>query len=326
MNAIINNFIFFTFGIFYYFIGILIKYFNFNLFESYLLITFIIIYGFLSSNLFIIRDNIHPSTTLKNLFNLSFKEKIILIFSCCPFYKLIVLSYINLDPVIIQLINSLRICINPIIYSLYYKEYYLFNLILIISILINVIACIIPLIFNDNFTLTNLNKINDFSIISIFNTIICMILTTINNIFNEKICIKYDLINNFGLNTFIVYTFIIIDLLFSLLLIPIIFIINYFLNNYNIDNLISLQNFYLINILGCLIGLLYGPYNILVNKCYLKITSLNVCIMNNLVLITTIIISCLLKISLFHYLYIPSIILIILTSIIITFKVEKLKN
>ena len=326
-QIIINNIIFFTFGIMYYFIGIITKYFNFNIFESYLFTTLLVIYGFLSSNVFIIYDKLHPIHTINKLYNLSKKDKILLFLSCCPFYKLIVLSYINLDPIIIQLINSMRICINPIIYSLYYREYYLCNYIIIINIIINVSACIIPLIINDNFISSRMDmvQLNSFSILSILNTIICMILTAICNIYNEKINIKYDLINDFGINTFIIYTFMLIDVIFSILLAPIIILIYYIING-NLNNLILLNNFYIINTITSISGILYGPYIIYMNNCYLHITSLNVCVMNNLVLIISIILSCLMKFSIFYYIYIPAIFIIIITSFIITYKIELFKK
>ena len=321
-HIIINNLLFFTFGLFFYFIGIFIKYLNFNIFESQLFTTLLVIYGFLSSNVFIIYDNLHPYHTLKNIYNLNKKEKIILFCSCIPFYKLLVLSYIYLDPNIIQLINSIRVGLSPIIYSIYYKEYYLYNYIIIINIIINILACIIPFIFNDNFSLkinTNHNEI-----FGLINTIISIILTSLCNIINEKFNLKYDFNDIFGCNTFIIYTFTITDILFSILLQIIIFI--YYYINHDLDNLININNLYKIIIYTTIIGIIYGPYYILVTKCYLKLTSLNVSIINNIVLIFTIFISCILKLSKFYYLYIPAIILIVISSIIITYKLEKIKN
>jgi hypothetical protein len=75
INLIINNLGFFSFCLFFYFIGILIKYLNYNIFESHLFSTFFTIFGFMSSNLLIIFDEINPYTTLTNLNNLNYKKK-----------------------------------------------------------------------------------------------------------------------------------------------------------------------------------------------------------------------------------------------------------
>ena len=80
-HIILNNFIFFTFGLFYYFIGIFIKYLNLNIFEAQLFITLLTIYGFLSSNLINMYDNIHPYHTLQNIYKLDKKEKFILLYN-----------------------------------------------------------------------------------------------------------------------------------------------------------------------------------------------------------------------------------------------------
>jgi hypothetical protein len=322
-TIIINNFIFLTFGLFYYFIGIFVKYLNLNIFESNLFTTLITINGFLTANLFIINDKIHPKDTLIKLYNLDRKEKTILYLSCIPFYKLIVLSYYSLDSIIIQLLNALRICINPIIYSIYYKDYYLYNFLIIVNIIINTLSCILPFIFNDNFSL----KINveNISIFGILNVVINVILSSFCNIINEKFTSKYDFNNNYGYNTFIIYTFIITDILSSLIILPLIILIYYLINN-TLDKLINFDNFYKILSYSILIGLFYGPYYLIVTKSFLHITSLNVCIMNNFILIISILLSCIINISKFYFLYIPSIILIFISSMIITYKINKLKN
>lgn len=318
-TIIINNFLFFTFGLFYYFIGIFIKYLNLNIFESLLFTTLLVIYGLLSSNLLIIFDKIPPRDTLTNMYNLCRKEKMLIFFSCMPFYKLLVLSYIYLDPVIINLLNATRVALSPIFSCIYNKDYNLCNFIIIISIIFNLLASTVPIIvFNslDKF------KINIFSII---NTIISIILTTFCNIINENFNTKYDFNTMYGLNTFIIYTFVLTDILFSILLLPIIILIYYLLNN-NLDNLTNVNNLYKIISYTSLIGILYGPYYILITRTYLQLKSLNICIINNLVLIFTILISCLLKLSQFNYFYILSIIVILLSSIVLTYKLEKIKS
>ena len=314
IKFIINNLLFYSFGIFFYLIGIFIKYLNLNLFETYLFTTNLIIIGFFSSCYLCIFDNIHPYKTLNNIYDLPRKKKIILYLSCIPYYKLLILSYIDTDPIIIQLINSTRIALNVIIYSFYYKEYYICNIIIIINIILNIFACIFPFLFKNN-------TIN-FGLHGIIITIISVILTCFNNILNEKIEEIYDFNNMYGYNTFIVFTFIITDLLFSLLLIPLIALISYYNNN----NLILIDNFYKIITFSSIIGLFYGSYFIIITKSYLQLTSINISIINNIVFISIIFISCILQISQFNYFYILSIIIIIISSLIIIYKLKLLKN
>jgi hypothetical protein len=323
-TILINNFLFLSFGLFYYFIGIFIKYLNLNIFESHLFTTFLVLFSFSTGNLLNIYDKIHPRDTLNNLRNLTIKEKLIIFFSCIPFYKLLILSYVFLDPIIINLCNSIRVGFNPILYCLYYKNFNLCNCIIIISIIFNIFGCIIPIIFNDSFIIkVNVQNLNLFGI---FNTIISIVLTTICNIINEKFIYKYNFDNMYGLNTFITYTFVIVDIIFSILLMPFIILIYYLLNNNNLDNLIDLNNFYKIIFYVSIIGFFFGPYYIIITKSYLELKSLNICIINNIVLIFTIFISCFLKLSVFYYIYILAIVIILLSSTVITYKIEKLKN
>jgi hypothetical protein len=242
----------------------------------------------------------------------------VLFISCIPFYKLLILSYIDVDPIVIQLVNSLRIIINPIFFSLYNKKYFLFNKIIIINIIINLISCIIPLIYNDNFSL-KFNSIN-VGLLGLIIAIFSILLTSLTNIINENF--KDFYIFN---NTFIIYTFILTDLICSILLTPIIILI-FYLKNSNLNNLITINNFYNIYLYSSLIGFIYGPYYISITKKYLHLTSINVSIINNIVLLFCIIISCLLNLSVFYYLYVPSIILIFITSFTIIVHSEKLKN
>jgi hypothetical protein len=237
----------------------------------------------------------------------------VLFISCIPFYKLLILSYIDVDPIVIQLVNSLKIIINPIFFSLYNKKYFLFNRIIIINIIINLISCIIPLIYNDNLSL-KFNSIN-VELLGLIIAIFSILLTSLTNIINENFKDFY-ILNN---------TFILTDLICSILLTPIIILI-FYLKNSNLNNLITINNFYNIYYYSSLIGFIYGPYYISITKKYLHLIFINVSIINNIVLLFCIIISCLLKLSVFYYLYIPSIILIFITSFTIIVHSEKLKN
>ena len=78
MHKFFDYLLFFSFGIFYYFIGIFIKYLNLNILETHLFTTLMVIYAFISSNILNIFDKIHPKETLINIYNLDRKEKLII--------------------------------------------------------------------------------------------------------------------------------------------------------------------------------------------------------------------------------------------------------
>ena len=154
-------------------------------------------------------------------------------------------------------------------------------------------------------------------------TIIGTLLTGFNNIINEKFKNKYDFNNTLGYNTFIVYVFIFIDMVFSIIITPFIILGQYLINSYHLT---TFDNFNKIIIYSSIIGIFYGPYYIIITKSYLNLSSITISIINNIVLIFTIFFSIILNLSNFNYLYIPAIILIFISSLIIVYKSESLKN
>lgn len=209
--------------IFVYFIGILTKYLNLNIFEIHLFLTVLSIYGFFSSLITMLFDKNHPKNILHNLYNLNFKDKFYIFISCLPVSKLIVISYIDLDPVIIQLLNNTSIVINIIFAILYNKTYYLFDKIIIINMIINVISSIIPFIFNDNFSI-KINNNTIFGLIGLINTFISLILNGIVNVVGANI---KNIENNGETiafhNTFIIFTFMLLECISYIILIPFIY-------------------------------------------------------------------------------------------------------
>lgn len=96
-------------------------------------------------------------------------------------------------------------------------------------------------------------------------------------------------------------------------------------------NLISIFVFdkdklFIIIIYATAIGLFYGPFYVLTTKCYLYLSAIDIGIIRNISLILTTSISCIIGISTFYFLYIPSILLILITSFLLIYYVNKLNN
>ena len=175
-DIIIKYIIIIIWSIIFYFLGIFIKYQQYNIFESHLFISLLSLCCLLNSSYFIIFDKDHPKDIIKKIYNQSSKEIIYLYISIIPFYKILILCYVDTDPIIIQLITSNKIIINLIMTIIINKKKYLCNSYIILLIVIQLISVIIPLIFNDNFTL----KINNLSLG--FKIIVWSILIYPNNI------------------------------------------------------------------------------------------------------------------------------------------------
>lgn len=321
-DIIIKYFIIILWSILFYFLGILIKFLQYNIFESHLFITILSICCLFNSSYFTIFDKDHPKDIINNIFKLSYKNILYLYISTIPFYKILILCYIDTDPIIIQLICSNKIIINLIMTIIINKNIYLCNKFIIINICIQLIAVIIPLIFNDNFTLKISNLLSGY--IGIILSCISLFLMSFINICNENI--KDNTYLNFKDNayTFIFLIYYISDIMFSLLFIPFTIIIEkyYKLNN----NLINFNNITQILLYCFLISIIYAPIYNLSIKYYFLCNSIDIGITTNITFIITIILSYLLKVSFFYYLYIPSIIIIIITSLLIVNKINKLQN
>jgi hypothetical protein len=309
-------------NILFYFFGIFIKKYNFNIFESQLLLTLITITSLFNSSYFMIFDNNHFIITLKNIFSISYSHIFLLYISCLPIYKILALSYIDTDPVIIQLITSNKIIINLIMSIFFNKKIYLINKYIISLIIINLLFTLLPIIFYDNFTL-KINNI-DYGKFGIILSCISLLSMSIINIFNERL--KNNEIFNINDNcySFILIVFYISDIIFSLLFLSFTFIIEkYYKLNQNIININTFNN---ILYYSYLFSFIYGPIYNLSTKKYLFCNSIEIGIITNINFIILVSISCLLQYSIFYYLYIPSMILIILSSLIIIYKINKLEE
>jgi hypothetical protein len=300
-------FVLIIWNLLFYFLGILSIYLDLDIFEINIFNLFITFFGFISSFPNIILDENLPKDTIKKLYNLNIKNKFKIFISCFPVYNFIVISYIDLDPIIIQLLVSTSIIFNLIISSLYYYNFTLLkNPKILLCIIINIFGCILPIIFKIN--------IVKFGIIGLINTIINIILLAIVTTLNENLK-NLDFDYDKELNTFIIFTYLFIELIIFILLLPLFYYIKYIYNNNNyIINIIKLKDLFLYS---SLLGIIYGFIYISTTKSYLYLTSFDIGIIKNINLILVTLLSCLFNISLFNYLYIPSIFLIIISSIII---------
>ena len=321
-NIIIKYTIIIIWSIIFYFLGIFIKYLQYNIFESHLFITLLSICCLLNSSYFTIFDKDHPKDIIKKIYNQSTKNILYLYISTIPFYKILILCYIDTDPIIIQLITSNKIIINLLMSIIINKKIYLCNKYIVLLVFIQICTVLIPLIFNDDFTL----KINNLSagFIGIILSCISLILMSIINICNENIVNNTIIDINSNCYTFIFLIYYISDISFSILFTPCTFIIEkYYKHN---DNVININNVSQIILYCFLISVLYAPIYNLSIKYYFLCNSIDIGITTNITFIITIILSYLLKYSIFYYLYIPSMILIIITSLLIINKISKLEN
>ena len=314
----IINYLFLIFWyIYFYFLGLFLNYLNFNLFERNLFMLCLSFYTFIYSFIFTLFDDNHPYNIVKKIFSLKLKDIIILYLSVLPFYKLQVFSYIDLDPIYIQLINSNKIVLNLIMTIIINKKKYLLNIKLFILVFINILSCVIPFIFDDQFNLI-INK-NKIGLTGLIFSIVSIILMSIVNIYNEKL-IETINIELKDFNTFIIFIFMVSDLFLSLICTPITILIDKSNNNItNIINITNFNNFSLIIIYSSFISLIYCPLYLLVTRYYLLLNSIDIGIINNITLIILILISCLLKLSIFYYIYIFSIIFILFSSLMIIY-------
>jgi len=315
-----NYIVILIWNLFIYFLGILCNYLKLDIFEIHIFNLFITFYTFLFSFPYIILDENKPINTLKKLYNLNVKDKRTIMLSCLPVSNFIIISYIDLDSVIIQLLLTTSIIVNLIISSLYNLNYKLLNKKIILLIIINISGCIIPLLLNDDFTFKlNNNKIG---MTGLINTIIIIILSAIVTTLNEKIKnINFDY--NKECYTFIIFTYLLIELILFIILTPIFYLIQFnLINNYKINTNIIKD----IILYSSFIAIIYNNIYINTTIFYINLTSFDIGIIKNINFIITILISCLIGISKFYYLYILSLVFVIFSSILIIFIKNKINN
>lgn len=320
MNSyhVIYYILFLLWILYVYSIGIFIKYLNLDIFHIHLFLTITSFYGFFISSIFILFDS-DARIIINQIYNLDRSNKIKILLSCLPINKIIIIAYIDLDPIIIQLLGSLGIAFNYISSALYNRQLYLFNSIINLSLLINIISCIFPFIFNDNFGI-KINNTVQIGPIGLTISILYIILNGLSNLIGANIKFIENITSDS--NTFIQMTFLLIEVISYIILIPFMYYFQIYVIREEI--IINIELLKLIFIYGTLLSLLYGPFYILVTRYYLKLSAVDIGILRNLGLIIIIFISCIFNISVFYYLYIPAIILIIISSMIIIYKKNKL--
>ena len=305
-----------------YFIGIYINYAKLNIFDTHILLTIISIYGILDSAILIIFDKDKPIEILKQLRTINRLDKIKIFISCLPINKIHVFAYIDSDPILITIFCCIGIILNLLTTAIYNKKYYLLDKLNIISSIINVIFCLIPFIFNDDFTIKLYNNFR-FGSIGIITCILSLVLTCVCNIYSENIKLIENLNVKENSNTFTIFTFFIIEVIIYIIFIPIIYLIQSQSSTIIMYDLNKIYNFLAIS---SLFALIYGPIYIISTKSYLLVSAIDNGIIRNICLILTAIISCLIGVSKFYYLYIPSIILITISSIVLIHNTNKLNK
>lgn len=303
-----------------YFIGIYIDHIKLNIFDIHILLTIISIYGLFNSIITILLDKNHPIDTLKQLKMVEMSDKIKIFISCLPFNKIHVFAYIDSDPILITIFSSLGIILNLFVSAFYNKKYYLLTKLNILMASINIVFCILPFILNEDFTIKLNGKLKIGSI-GIITCVLSVVLTCVSNIFGENIKLikNVDVKNNCCV--LFIFTFFIVEVIVYILFTPIVYIIQHYLIKKIIFDFDKL--FYLSSI-GGLFALFYGPFYVICTKSYLILNAIDIGIVRNICLILTTVISCLVGVSKFYYLYIPSIILIILSSLVLIYNTSRL--
>ena len=315
--SILLGWVFYT-----YFIGIYINYAKLNIFDTHILLTITSIYGIIDGAILIIFDKDHPYEILKKLKMINNIDKVKILISCLPINKIHVFAYIDSDPILITIFRCIGIILNLFITAIYNKKYYLLDKLNIISSIINVVFCLIPFVLNDNLTI-KLNNNFKFGTIGIITSILSLLLTCVCNIYSENIKLieNLDIINN--CNTLTIFTFFIIEVILYILFTPII----YYIQIYLTGNIVyDLDKIYYLLAIGGIFALIYGPIYVISTKSYLLVSAIDNGIIRNICLILTAIISCLIGMSKFYYLYIPCIIFISVSSFILIRNTNKLNN
>jgi hypothetical protein len=283
------------------------------------------IYGFMFGLITILFNKEHPMETLQNILKINKKDKIKLYFVCFPISKITVISFIDLDPTIVTILNSIIIIFNFTFSSIVYNKKKLLTKINLAMIIINVFCCGLPFVFNDDFTI-KFDKHTKIGIIGISSIIISILVTSAINVLSENIknMEMFDVKNNYPI--FTLSTFFIAEIIIYVLLIPVLYVLQqYVIQPINCDKYTKDFMFELISY-GCLTSIIYGPLYVISTKAYLMLNAIDVGIIRNLSLVIITIINCLSGISQFYYLYIPSILGIIISSSYIIYSVNKINK
>ena len=306
MNKFINYLIVLLLYILNNTIGIFINnYFEFNFIDNYIFALFLSIYSFLIGTNISLFDNNHPKDTIKKLYNAPKIIKLKYFISSIPISILYNFVYNSMDPILIQLIGGSSIIFNYIFSILINKNYHLINYKIIIFIFINIFGCILPFIFEIK------NNVSTFGLIF---QIILMLLSGIISAFMEKFkyCNYLDINNECF--TIVNFYFQFYQIIIIILLLPL---------NLIFFNKFDFNKFLFIFLIASLYSIIYGPLYIISSYSMISLSSLDNGIINGLRMIIIILFSCIF--SPFKYIYIISIAIIIISSLILIYLDDKLK-
>jgi len=253
-----------------------------------------------------IMDNENPKHIISKLYQLKLKNKIKVIFASIPISLLYPIIYIDLDPILIQMLSGTSIIFCVALSVILNYNTYLLNFKNLFCICINIIGCLLSFI---NMLKPNI-KIGIFGLVLMF-------FTLISNGIVFAITEKLKELENFDMEkeayTFSLYTFLLIDsILLIIFLIPVLVYAHY-INILYLD----FASFNLINSISILVGIFNGPFYIYMSKIMMTLRSIDIAIVNNLKLVIMVFITCIFQISEFSYWYIVSLVMIIISSMLI---------
>jgi hypothetical protein len=260
-------------------------------------------------------DNENPKEIIYKLYQLNLKNKIKLIFASIPISLIYPIIYIDLDPILIQMLSGTAIIFCVAMSVILNCNRYLLNFKNLFCIVINITGCILSFI---NMLKPNIK-------IGVLGLILMFIILVSNGIV-YAIIEKLKELENFNMDngayTFSLYTFLFIDSIFLIIFLIPVLIYTHYVNILYLD----FHSFNLINSISILVGLFNGPFYIYVSKIMMMIRSIDISIINNLKLVIMVFITCIFRISEFSYWYIISLVMIIISSILIVYFSKQNNN
>lgn len=289
--------------------GIIVNnYFKFDFIDIYIFISSNAIYSFLIGFIMTIFDKTHPKDIIIKLLNLNCITKFKLFIASMPIAILYYIVYIYLDPAIVQIISGSSIIFNLILSVIINKNYYLLNYKIILCTIINIIGCILPFIIDIK------NNIK----IGIIGIVLLLLLLSSSSIVSV-IIENFKLLNEFNMLeecfTFSLFIFLFNQIIVLILCSPIVLLFDYHFD---------INRYFFINSLAIYYAILNSPLYIYSSYSMILLSSVDIGIINGIKLIILVFISCIMKFSIFNYIYIISLILIIISSLIIIYYQNKL--
>ena len=288
---------------------LLITYYSYNIFQSYLFTLFLSFNIVINSFIFTLSDKDLILTTFTNTLNSIKNNKLTFFIISFPISLLVTLANNIIDYNFGQVIKCNAVVINYILSILINKTKY--NWQIILAMLFNIIGCIIPFIINKN--IKN----------SIFGLIGILFLLLINGIvysYIEKSQIIVDKENTTSSN---ILLYLIPHTIYLILFIPIIFTVQKYDNvDINID-FKKICEIIFFSEIGSLI-LVYFKINYFKSVLYLE--SYEFGLISNISSFMIISINCLLGFATFNYIYILSFFIILISTYVINNMKKKLNN